>query len=156
MTTPVPRPEPGSLGAATVAALQAALAAEHAAVWAYGLVAAYLPASRAAAVDEALAAHRARRDATERLLADAGVEPVPAQPGYRVPGPVDGAQHAMRLAVTAETDTAETWRAVIERTSLPGLRAAALDALTGAAVRAARWRAAAGEPAVTVAFPGRP
>lgn len=153
MTSPADRPAPD---AGTIAALQAALAAEHAAVWAYGVVAAYLPAQRSAAVAGAVTAHRARRDALERLLSDAGAEPVAAEPGYRVPGPVDGADGALRLAVTAETDTAQTWRATIERSTLPEVRATALDALTGAAVRAARWRAAAGERPVTVAFPGTP
>lgn len=153
MTSPVPGPAPD---AGTIAALQAALAAEHAAVWAYGVVTAYLPAWHGAAVAGAVAAHRARRDALERLLSDAGVEPVAAEPGYRVPGPVDGADGALRLAVTAETDTAQTWRAVIERSTLPHVRTVALDALTGAAVRAARWRATAGERVVTVPFPGTP
>jgi rubrerythrin len=156
VTSPTPGPAPESYSAATIAALQAALAAEHAAVWAYGLIAAYLPAERAEAVADAATAHRARRDATERLLSGAGVEPVPAEPAYRVPAPVDDPADALRLAVTAETDTAETWRSAIERSPLHPVRAAALDALTGAAVRAARWRAMAGDEIVTVAFPGKP
>ncbi|MPZ66093.1 MAG: DUF4439 domain-containing protein [Pseudonocardiaceae bacterium] len=158
-STPGPSPSPPPrprLDAATVSALQAALAAEHAAVWAYGLIAAYLPVERAEAVADAVATHRARRDATERLLTDAGVGPVTAEPAYRVPEPVDGPADAQRLAVTAETDTAQTWRSAIERSSLRQVRAAALEALTGAAVRAARWRAAAGDETVTVPFPGKP
>ncbi len=147
-------PAPEGYTAATIAALQAALAAEHAAVWAYGLIAAYLPAEFAGAVAEAAMAHRARRDATERLLSDVGVEPVAAEPAYRVPAPVDGTAGALRLAVTAETDAAQTWRSAIERSSVPRVRAAALDALTGAAVRAARWRDRAGDETVTVPFPG--
>lgn len=155
MTSLTPSPAPESYSAAAIAALQAALAAEHAAVWAYGLIAAYLPAERAEAVADAATAHRARRDATERLLSGAGIEPVAAEPAYRVPAPVDDPADALRLAVTAETDTAETWRSAIERSSLRPVRAAALDALTGAAVRAARWRDMAGDETVTVAFPGK-
>ncbi len=157
MTSPTPSPTSGPTpDGATIAALQAALAAEHAAVWAYGLIAAYLPAARGEAVADAVAAHRARRDATERLLSGAGVPPVTAEPAYLVPQPVDGPTGALRLAVTAETDTAQAWRSAIERSSLRQVRAAALDALTGAAVRAARWRAAAGDETVTVPFPGKP
>lgn len=155
MTSPAPDPPPTDYTTDTVAAMQAALAAEHAAVWAYGLIAAHLPA-RSEAVADAATAHRARRDTTERLLSDAGVEPVSAEPAYQVPLPVDGPGGALRLAVTAETDTAQTWRSTIERSTLPDVRAAALDALTGAAVRAARWRAEAGQQTVTVPFPGTP
>jgi hypothetical protein len=60
------------------------------------------------------------------------------------------------LAVTAEGDTAAAWRSVIERSGQPRLRTTALDALVGAAVRASRWRAAAGVPVHTVPFPGAP
>ncbi|MQA14634.1 MAG: DUF4439 domain-containing protein [Pseudonocardiaceae bacterium] len=149
-------PRPGSPDATIVAALQAALATEHAAVWAYGVVAAFAADRRDAAVAEATATHRSRRDATERLLSDAGVDPVPAEPGYRVPVPVTDPVSAVQLAVTVETDTAQVWRAVIERSSATGVRSAALEALTGAAVRATRWRAVLEDTPPTVPFPGRP
>lgn len=140
---------------ATVA-LQDALATEHAAVWAYGLISAFVPPELTDQVDEAATAHRARRDATERMLSDTGVEPVPAAPAYRTPSPVTDLAGALVLAVTAEDDTAAAWRSVIERDAQPGLRTTALDALVGAAVRASRWRAAAGVPVRTVPFPGAP
>lgn len=138
-------------------ALQPALAAEHAAVWAYGLVGAFLAEKLAGQLAEAAAAHRARRDATEQLLIDAGALPVPAEPGYRTPEPVNDAASALRLAITAETDAAAAWRSVIERSPAePALRRVALDGLTGAAVLATRWRARAGSTALTVPFPGAP
>lgn len=140
-----------------VDALQPALAAEHAAVWAYGLAGAFMAEELAGQLAEAAAAHRARRDATERMLIDAGVLPVQAEPGYLTPEPVTDAVSALRLAVTVETDAAAAWRSVIERSPAePGLRGAALDGLTGAAVRSARWRAAAGSVPSTVPFPGAP
>lgn len=140
-----------------VDALQPALAAEHAAVWAYGLAGAFLADSLAEQQAEAAAAHRARRDATERLLLDAGAQPVPPEPGYLTPEPVTDAASALRLTITAETDSAEAWRSVIERSQAePTLRRAALDALTTAAVRATRWRSAAGDEPPTVTFPGAP
>ena len=162
MSAPAPTPP-----RATVAALQDALATEHAAVWAYGVVSAFVAPELTDQVDEAATAHRARRDATERMLSDAGVEPVPAAPAYRTPSPVTDLAEALMLAITAEDDTAAAWRSVIERSVIehsgvierhaqPRLRTTALDALVGAAVRASRWRVAAGVPVHTVPFPGAP
>ena len=140
-----------------VDALQAALTAEHAAVWVYGLAGAFVPDALAGQLDEAAVAHQARRDVTERTLIDAGARPVPAEPGYLTPEPVTDAASALRLAITAETDAAAAWRSVVERSPAePGLRGAALDALTQAAVRATRWRATAATTPLTVPFPGTP
>ncbi len=145
-----------------VDALQGALAAEHAAIWAYGVVTAFVPAALDGQLEEAASAHQARRDATERVLIDAGAPPVPPEPGYLTPEPVTDATSALRLAITAETDAAAAWRSVLElspverSTADPGLRGAALDALTEAAVRATRWRATASVSPLTVPFPGAP
>ena len=140
-----------------VAALQGALAAEHAAVWVYGVAGAFMPATLARRLDEATTAHQARRDATERMLMDAGVPPVPPEPGYLSPEPVTDAASALRLVITAETDAAAAWRSVVERSPAdPDVRGAALEALTAAAVRATRWRQTAGTVPLTVPFPGTP
>jgi hypothetical protein len=140
-----------------VAALQGALAAEHAAVWVYGVAAAFVPNALARRLDEAATAHQARRDTTERMLIDAGVPPVPPEPGYLSPEPVTDAASALRLVITAETDTAAAWRSVVERSPAdPDVRGAALEALTAAAVRATRWRQTAGAVPLTVPFPGAP
>jgi hypothetical protein len=74
-----------------VDALQAALAAEHAAIWAYGVAGAFVANELAGKLDEAATAHQARRDATERALIDAHAQPVPAEPGYLSPEPVTDA-----------------------------------------------------------------
>jgi hypothetical protein len=140
-----------------VDALQAALAAEHAAIWAYGVAGAFVADELAGKLDEAATAHQARRDATERALIDAHAQPVPAEPGYLSPEPVTDAASALRLVITAETDAAAAWRSVVERSPAdPSLRGAALDALIRAAVWATRWRAAAGTTPPTVPFPGAP
>lgn len=140
----------------TVAATQRALGAEHAAVWVYGLVSAFLPPSFDAALREGATAHRARRDATERRLDGVGVAPEPAEPAYVPPEPVADQGSALRLLVTAEQDAAVAWRAVLERCDDGGLRGAALEALTGSAVRATRWRRAAGVSPAVAALPGGP
>lgn len=137
-------------------ALQGALAAEHAAIWAYGLVGAFLAETLEDQLAEAAAAHNARRDATARILIHTGAQPVPAEPAYLTP-PVNDTASAVRLAVTAETDATAAWRSVIERSPAErNLRQVALDALTDSAVRAAHWRTAGGDTHPTVAFPGAP
>jgi hypothetical protein len=146
----------GKLPSDAVAAVQAALGAEHAALWVYGLVSAFLPDSFNAPVNEGNTAHRARRDATERLLADGGATPQPAEPAYVPPQPVKDQKSALAVLVVAESDTTVAWRAVLERTDDKLVRRAALDALTAAAVRATRWRRAAGQSPAAPAFPGTP
>lgn len=140
-----------------VGALQGALGAEHAAVWVYGVVGAFVPDALSRRLDEAATAHQARRDATQRILIDAGAAPVPPEPGYLTPEPVTDAASALRLAITAETDAAAAWRSVVERSPADAdLRGTALEALTDAAVRATRWRATVGATPLTVPFPGAP
>jgi hypothetical protein len=150
------QPSSGQLPAESLAAVQAALGAEHAAIWVYGLVSAFLPEQFGTPVGEGATAHRARRDATERLLADAGETPRPPEPAYVAPRPVTDQPSALAVLIVAETDTAVAWRAVLERTEDAGLRRTALEALTVAAVRATRWRRAAGEAPAARAFPGQP
>ena len=146
-------------------ALADALAAEHAAVYAYGVVAAFALASRRDAVAAATRAHATRRDAvTDALTVDGATAPLSA-PGYALPAAVIDAVTAMRLAVTLEDDTALAWRSVLERSDpvTPSatprafeVRAAAVSALTDCAVRAAGWRLVLGIAPATRAFPGQP
>ncbi|WP_460402137.1 ferritin-like domain-containing protein, partial [Actinophytocola sediminis] len=144
------------LPAGALAAAQSALGAEHAAIWVYGLVSAFLPEQFGRPVDEGTTAHRTRREATEQLLAEAGETPRPPEPAYVAPQPVTDQPSALAVLIVAETDTAVAWRAVLERTTDRELRGSALGALTDAAVRAAQWRVAAGETPATRAFPGQP
>jgi hypothetical protein len=155
--TPVSRPTPGAPppDPVTTAAVQTALGTEYAAVWCYSLVEAFLPEILDRRARQDLAAHRARRDLTIRLLTDYGVRPVPAEPAYRIPIPVTDQTSAMRLVVAAESDAAAAWRSVLERCDDPGLRRMSLDGLTEAAVRGARWSEQLGTKPVVPPFPGR-
>jgi hypothetical protein len=139
---------------AAVDALQDALAAEHAALWSYGLAVAFLGPEQAAQAREDAAAHRALRGATETTLTQVGVRPVSAQPAYATPQPVVDAVSAAALALVAETDTLAAWRSVLERTDDRRLRQAALTALTDATLRCARWRVATATPPAIPLFPG--
>lgn len=136
-----------------VDAVQTALGTEHAALWTYGLVSAFL-GNQAAAVAEGANAHRARRDTTERWLRDHGATPNPPAAAYLPPSPVSDAPSALAALIAAEQDTCAAWRGVLERTDDGGLRTSALEALTTAAVRATRWRKAAGTNPASITMPG--
>ncbi|CAL9544902.1 hypothetical protein SUDANB58_04326 [Streptomyces sp. enrichment culture] len=128
-------------------ALQAALAAEHAAVYGYGVVGGRIGEERRAQARAAYDAHRARRDALVRQVRDRGGEPVAAAAGYALPFPVPDADAAVRLAAELEDRVAGVYSDLVR--AAPGeRRAAAADALREAAVRAVRWRGG------SVAFPG--
>jgi hypothetical protein len=120
--------------------LQRALAAEHAAIWGYGVVGARLAGAARGAATEAETEHRGRRDAATQLVITRGGQPVPAAPAYTLPFPVTGSAAALRLAARLEDGVAATWRAVIGATDEATLRRTALAALTDAAVRATQWR----------------
>jgi hypothetical protein len=132
-----------------------ALAAEHSAVFGYGVVSAFADPARADDVATDTAAHRARRDATIDALISVGVDPPVAAPGYTVPFPVIDPSSAARLALQIETDTAVAWRSVVERARSEPARANAIEALTDTAVRAAHWRTHLGIVPPSVPFPGR-
>lgn len=151
-----PAPSPASLTGDAAAATQDALSAEHAALWVYGLVSAFLPADFGNALQEGTNAHRERRDAIELLLSDAGQNPRSAEPAYVTPQPVTDQASAIAVVVVAETDVTVAWRAVLERTDDKALRASALAGLTDAAVRATRWRREGGQTPATPPLPGTP
>ncbi|SHL27714.1 protein of unknown function [Pseudonocardia thermophila] len=140
----------------TIAALQQALAAEHAAVWCYSLAVAFLGAEQRAAARTDTDAHRELRNQIANTLSSIGSQPVSAQPAYSPPEKVTDAASAARLLVVAETDALVAWRSVLERSSERALRKAALDALTSATVRCARWREVVGREPAVPQFPGAP
>jgi hypothetical protein len=137
------------------AALDVGLAAEHAAIFAYGPIGARLGGTAAAEARAADLAHRNRRDALVLRLAALGATPSPAAAAYALPFPITDKASALRLATQIEERTAAVWRAALPRTT-DADRRTALDALIDCAVRATRWRRAAGATPATVAFPGRP
>jgi len=154
-SAPAPAPAPAPLDRMSVDALQDALAAEHAALWCYALVVAFLPAEQLAQARGDAAAHREVRAAVERILAAAGVRAVSAEPAYATPQPVTDGPSAAGLAAVAESDALGAWKSVLEHTSDRELRRTALDALTEGTVRSARWRALLGTRPAIPPFPGR-
>ena len=149
-------PKDPRLDQTAVAALQNALAAEHAAIWCYALAIAFLSGDDAARAREDERAHRELRNQVEETLTQLGAPAVSAQPAYATPRPVTDAASAAVLAMVAETDALAAWRSVLERTNDRALRQAALDTLTAGTLRCARWRVAVGTPPAIPVFPGRP
>ena len=136
--------------------LAAALAAEEAAIYAYGVIGVHLrdgdEVSRARSAE---LEHRARRDILVDRIDEVRASAAPAPPGYRLPFEVTGRDGALRLAVHVEDGVAQAWRALLPVTE-GAARVEALAALTDSAVRATRWRRIAGIAPLTMSFPGRP
>jgi hypothetical protein len=122
--------------------LQRALAAEHAAVFAYGVIGGVLRGEALATAGHD--AHRGRRD---QLISRLGERAVPAEPAYALPFAVEDARRARRLGRVVEQRCAAVYADVVSRTT-GATRALAAEALTECAVRRLSWGA---EPE---AFPG--
>jgi hypothetical protein len=150
----VPPTGPDRIDKTAEDALQEALAAEHAAIWCYTLIPAFLPPDQIQAARADADAHRNLRGQLEQTLSQVGSQPVSAQPAYRTPQPVVDGPSAVALAVVAETDALAAWRSVIERTSDRELRQAALAPLTNGTLRCATWRSVAGDAPAIPVFPG--
>lgn len=130
--------------------LHKALAAEHAAVYAYGLIGARTTGSLRARATAAFDAHRARRDQLRTLITtNHKSRPAEPEPSYALPVTPGNATEAIRLAVHIETGITATY---LELTAAedPTLRRYAAFAMQESATRSYGFR-----PAVT-AFPGMP
>lgn len=138
-----------------VQVLQRLLGIEHGVVWAYGVLGARLAQPLQDAARQAEDAHRARRDALRAQVRRRGGTPVTAAAAYRLPFPVIDSPSALHLAVVLENDVATGYDRALGGTDDVELRKLAVAALQEAAVRAARWRLAAGPgTSPTVALPG--
>lgn len=151
-------PDPDRPDDAGQAALYDAVAAEHAAIYGYGLVSAHVMPDDNELVSKAVAEHRDRREAAIAMLKDRSAKvPLPAV-GYQLPIVVKTPNSAAKLAIRMENDCAVAWRAVLEQASGEATaeqdRTFGVTALTQCAVMAARWRVVQGAWPVTDAFPG--
>jgi len=132
---------------ASVAALQGALAAEHSAVYGYGVAGAMLTGSAQADARADWTAHQVARDTLEATLAKLRATPVAASPAYALPFAVTGATSAARLAATLEEGVTRAYLGLVA-VSDPTLRAFAAKAMQASANRALAWSGS------TQAFPG--
>ncbi|HVT70452.1 MAG TPA: ferritin-like domain-containing protein [Trebonia sp.] len=132
-----------------VTALQAALAAEHAAVYGYGVVGAMLTGAAQADARADWIAHQVARDTLAAMLTRLGATPVAASPAYGLPFPVTGAASAEKLAAVLENGVTRAYLGLVAAGD-PALRSFAAQAMQSSASRAAAWSG------TTVAFPGMP
>jgi hypothetical protein len=129
-------------------ALQAAVAGEHAAVWASGRAAGELAGRRRDAARRELDAHRRARDELRRQVRALGAIPLEAAVAYVEPFPVQGSSGGRRLMAHVNTALSATY-ADVAAASEPAARREAVQRSSEAAVRAVEWGA---DPE---AFPGQ-
>jgi hypothetical protein len=103
-----------------VAALQTALAGEHAAVYVFGTLGGRTSQSTDPdlfeGVSAAYAAHRSRRDDLVASITGLGAEPVAAEAAYDVPGRLDRAGQIARVARATEDACATTYAWLVANT----------------------------------------
>ena len=130
-----------------VPALQAALAAENAAIFGYGVAGAHLTGSSQAAAEQAWTGHNQARDGLAAMISARGAVPAAAQPFYRLPFRVHDASSATRLAAYLEDGVTRAYLGLVA-VGDQRLRRFGAMATQDAAERAASWRGS------TQAFPG--
>jgi hypothetical protein len=125
-------------------ALQDCLAAEHAAIYGYGVLGGVLGGTTADAdigrAREAYDAHLRRRDDLRERIHAFGEEPVVAEPAYAVPERIDDVGSCRRLAQQLEASAAAVYAAAVAET-VEELRELVGRALTECALRADAWGA---------------
>ena len=133
--------------AADVAALQAALAAEHAAVYGYGVAGALMQGNDQDIAMSYWRAHQDARDTLTQMITRLGATPVAASAAYDLPFAVNDAASARRLAVYIEEGVTRAYLGIVA-VSDAGLRAFGALAMQEPADRATAW---SGQ---TTTFPG--
>ena len=110
----------------TLDALQTALAAEHAALYAFGVLGARTSSSSNPAVFQAVssayAAHRGQRDALAREVTQAGGTPVAAESAYVVPSRLSTPAQVQRAALEVERAVATAYAWLVARAPAPSGR----------------------------------
>lgn len=137
----------------TIDALQATLAAEHAAIFVYGDAGAHTSQSAEpdlfSTISTLYRTHRSRRDQLRLLIADRDATPVAAAPTYEVPDQFATPAAVRRHVLRTEQQCAEVYAALVANTA-----GADRDFAISALLDAARARISlGGAPEI---FPGAP
>ncbi len=130
-----------------VPALQAALAAEDATIFGYGVAGAHLGGNSLAAAEQDWATHNEARDTLAAMIRQLGAAPAAPQAFYQLPFRVHDAASATALAAHLEDGVTRAYLGLVAVSDQQLRRFGAL-AMQGAAQRAAFWRGS------TQAFPG--
>jgi hypothetical protein len=133
--------------AGAVPALQAALAAEDAAVFGYGVAGAHLSGSSQSAATQDWIRHNEARDTLSAMISALGATPVAALAFYRLPFAVENAASAAALAAYLEDGVTRAYLGLVAVRD-QRLRTFGALAMQVCAQRAAFWRGS------TQAFPG--
>jgi hypothetical protein len=133
---------------AEVDALQAALAGEHACIYAYGLAGGLMAAEAKPGAAAGYQGHRQRRDELAKLIRRRGAEPAAALAAYATPFPVHDDATARALLALVENRLAAVYGDVIAQATTQDVRARGARALAEAAAAAVSY----GQP--LTAFPG--
>ena len=131
-------------------ALQAALAGEHAALYAIGVAGGHLRGARFRAAAQLSDRHRERRDQLAGMISAAGTEPVAAAPAYDLPAAVTTEARAAALVRLVEQRLGAVYGDLVESATDTGTRTFAVQALVATARDQALWGA---NP---LPFPGTP
>jgi hypothetical protein len=130
-----------------LAALQAALAAEDAAIFGYGVAGAHLSGTRQSAAAQDWTGHNEARDTLTAMISGLGATPVAAQAFYQLPFAVGDAASAAALAAYLEDGVTRAYLGLVA-VSDQRLRTFGAVAMQSSAERAAFWQGR------TQAFPG--
>ncbi|GAA3215557.1 ferritin-like domain-containing protein [Nonomuraea helvata] len=130
--------------------LRKALAAEHAALFAYGLLGARTSGSLRARMSAAFDAHRARRDQLRAFITARGGRPAEPDASYALPFFPADQSLAVKLAVQLESGVTAAYLELAAAQDVTLRRYAAL------AMQEAVTRSYAFRPAQPAAFPGMP
>ena len=130
-----------------VPALQAALAAENAAIFGYGVAGAHLTGSSLAAAEQDWTGHKEARDTLAAMIRRLGAAPAATRAFYQLPFRVHDGTSAMAFAAYLEDGVTKAYLGLVAVSDQRLRRFGAL-AMQGTAQRAAFWRGS------TQAFPG--
>ncbi|GGT31224.1 hypothetical protein GCM10010176_089800 [Nonomuraea spiralis] len=130
--------------------LRKALAAEHAAVFAYGLLGARTTGALRDRATAAYDAHRARRDQLRGLITSRGAKPSESEASYALPYVPSGSAQAAKLAARVENGITAAYL------ELAAARDATLRRYAAQAMQESATRAYAFQPSPPPAFPGMP
>lgn len=137
-------------------AMQTALAAEQAAIWAYGVIGTYAAMTRRSAVSAIEQTHRVRRDQLETLIVAASAIPNPSLTAYQLPSPVTDPTSAIVVAGHIEEGLTVVWRFALGNCDTATTRTFALTALIDSSVQSLAWRQVImGDAAQLYPFPGQ-
>jgi len=102
---------------AEIQALQAALAAEHTAVYGYGVAGAMLTGADNAAARADWESHMNSRDTLQAMISKLGAAPVAASAAYQLPFTVHDAPSARRLAAALEDGVTRAYLGLVAVTN---------------------------------------